>query len=184
MEVGLSALSRGAEWGKNKFWLDTTHFGWATLIVAVSCEKKCDCFTGGNRTWSCIFRAILRCFTTKLETQRRARRQKMILYKVRLKESCDLWYESVLRKPKVSYNEFRISVAPLSSLEYSYCICGDKRWATPNSSTGSRNHNQSSKSMTQSFCVPRYYLVRSARLLAAAPVYNSNPEVNKLAEVN
>ena len=34
MEVGLSALSRGAEWGKNKFWLDTTHFGWATLIVA------------------------------------------------------------------------------------------------------------------------------------------------------
>ena len=36
MEVGLSALSRGAEWGKNKFWLDTTHFGWATLIVAVA----------------------------------------------------------------------------------------------------------------------------------------------------
>ena len=40
MEVGLSALSRGAEWGKNKFWLDTTHFGWATLIVAVSWEKN------------------------------------------------------------------------------------------------------------------------------------------------
>ena len=40
MEVGLSALSRGAEWGKNKFWLDTTHFGWATLIVPVSWEKN------------------------------------------------------------------------------------------------------------------------------------------------
>ena len=47
MEVGLSALSRGAEWEKNKFWLDTTHFGWATLIVAVSCEKKCDCLQVG-----------------------------------------------------------------------------------------------------------------------------------------
>ena len=39
-EVGLSALSCGVEWGKNKFWLDTTHFGWATLIVAVGWEKN------------------------------------------------------------------------------------------------------------------------------------------------
>ena len=46
MEVGLSALSRGAEWEKNKFWLDTTHFGWATLIVAVSWEKNVIIFTG------------------------------------------------------------------------------------------------------------------------------------------
>ena len=40
MEVGLSAFSRGAEWRKNKFRLDTTHFGWATLIVGVSWEKN------------------------------------------------------------------------------------------------------------------------------------------------
>ena len=122
MEVGLSALSRGAEWGKNKFWLDTTQFWLGNTHCRGELGKKCDCLTGGNRTWTCIFKAMLWCFTTKLETQWRAGRQKMILYKVRLKESCDPWYESVLRKPKVSYNEFRISVAPLSSLEYSYCI--------------------------------------------------------------
>jgi len=108
---------------------EKTNFGWTPPILAGQHSlsrgelgKKCDCFTGGNRTWSCIFRANLWCFTTKLETQWRARRKKIILYKVRLKESCDPWYESVPQKPKVSYNEFRISVAPLSSLEYSYCI--------------------------------------------------------------
>ena len=119
---------------------EKTNFGWTPPILAGQHSlsrwigKKCDCFPGGNRTWLCIFRAIVWCFTTKLETQWRARRQKLILYKVRLKESCDPWYESVLRKPKVSYNEFRISVAPLSSLEYSYCTMVMRETLRPGSS--------------------------------------------------
>ena len=60
MEVGLSALSRGAEWGKNKFWPDTTYFGWATLIVAVSWEKNVIVSQVGidSNLGSCIFGAV------------------------------------------------------------------------------------------------------------------------------
>ena len=93
MEVGLSALSRGTEWGKNKFWLDTARFGWATLIVAVSWEKnvivsQVKVGIDPSHAFQSNFMILWR-FTTKLETQWRARREKIILYKVRLRESCD-----------------------------------------------------------------------------------------------
>ena len=68
--------------GHHQFWLGNNHCH-SELGKNVILSQG----WGGNPAWSCNSRSMLWCFTTKLETQWRAQRQKMILYKVRLKES-------------------------------------------------------------------------------------------------
>ena len=132
MEVGLWPLSLGGEWGKNKFWLGSAYFGW-TLILPVSWEKKSRiqyCTPQARNVSNTCVNVQYRNLVHWARKVARLCRKIMTLYKGMIPEIVSVFTQDIWEFPAKNESFLQwilgFCLAPLSSLEYSYCThsCG------------------------------------------------------------